>query len=51
MPPAVRVAEPSNHGGMITGPGVANILISGKPVVVGDMHVCPLLSVSCHSCF
>jgi len=43
MPAAARVTDLSNHGGTITGPGVANVLIGGKPAAVaGDLHVCVL---------
>ena len=43
MPPAARVGDVSNHGGTLTGPGVATVLIGGKPAAVaGDLHVCSL---------
>jgi len=43
MPAAARVGDTSNHGGTIVGPGVATVLIGGKPAAVaGDMHVCSL---------
>lgn len=43
MPPAARVGDTSNHGGTITGPGVATVLISSKPAAIaGDLHVCSL---------
>lgn len=43
MPAAARVGDVSIHGGTITGPGVATVLISGMPAaVVGDLHVCAL---------
>ena len=41
MPFAARVTDPSGHPGIITGPGVATVLIGGLPAaVVGDMHTC-----------
>lgn len=41
MPPAARVGDPTGHPGVITGPGVATVLIGGMPAaVVGDMHAC-----------
>lgn len=41
MPPAARLTDPSGHPGIITGPGVPNVLIGGLPAaVVGDMHAC-----------
>lgn len=47
MPPAARVGDVSTHGGTITGPGVATVLIAGQPAAVaGDLHVCPLPPVS-----
>ena len=47
MPPAARVGDVSNHGGTITGPGVATVLIGGMPAsVLGDIHVCSLPPVS-----
>jgi uncharacterized Zn-binding protein involved in type VI secretion len=43
MPPAARLGDTSNHGGTLTGPGVATVLIGGKPAsVAGDLHVCSL---------
>jgi uncharacterized Zn-binding protein involved in type VI secretion len=43
MPAAARVGDLSDHGGTITGPGVSNVLIGGKPAaVIGDSHVCVL---------
>jgi uncharacterized Zn-binding protein involved in type VI secretion len=43
MPAAVRVGDVSNHGGTVTGPGVATVLIGGMPATVaGDLHVCVL---------
>jgi uncharacterized Zn-binding protein involved in type VI secretion len=43
MPPAARTGDTSNHGGTVTGPGVATVLIGGKPAsVAGDLHVCSL---------
>ena len=41
MPPAARVGDPTGHPGVITGPGVATVLIAGTPAaVVGDLHTC-----------
>jgi len=41
MPPAARVADVSNHGGMIIGPGKATVLIGGMPAaVLMDLHIC-----------
>ena len=43
MPFAARVGDPTGHPGMISGPGVATVLIGGMPAaVVGDMHVCSM---------
>lgn len=43
MPPAARVTDTTTHGGTITGPGVATVLISGMPAAVaGDLHMCTL---------
>jgi uncharacterized Zn-binding protein involved in type VI secretion len=43
MPPAARTGDTSNHGGTLTGPGVATVMIGGKPAAVaGDLHVCSL---------
>ena len=43
MPAAARVGDTSVHGGTITGPGVATVLIGGKPAAVaGDIHACVL---------
>lgn len=41
MPPAARVGDPTGHPGIVTGPGVATVLIGGLPAaVVGDTHTC-----------
>ncbi len=41
--PAARVGDQTAHGGTITGPGCATVLIGGKPAaVMGDMHACPM---------
>jgi uncharacterized Zn-binding protein involved in type VI secretion len=43
VPPAVRVGDPTVHGGVVTGPGVATVLIGGQPAaVLGDMHACAI---------
>jgi uncharacterized Zn-binding protein involved in type VI secretion len=43
MPPAARVGDPTGHPGVITGPGVATVLILGMPAAVaGDLHTCSL---------
>lgn len=43
MPSAARVTDQSNHGGTLTGPGVATVLIGGKPAaVLGDLHSCTI---------
>ncbi|MGE0441808.1 MAG: PAAR domain-containing protein [Gemmatimonadales bacterium] len=40
---AARVGDPTSHPGSIAGPGVANVLIDGKPAaVVGDLHSCAM---------
>jgi uncharacterized Zn-binding protein involved in type VI secretion len=41
MPPAARVGDPTGHPGVITGPGVATVMIGGMPAAVaGDLHTC-----------
>lgn len=41
MPAAARVGDPTNHPGVITGPGVPTVLIGGQPAaVLGDVHAC-----------
>jgi uncharacterized Zn-binding protein involved in type VI secretion len=43
MPPAARLLDPTSHGGLISGPGVATVIISGQPAAVaGDIHICPI---------
>lgn len=43
MPAAARVGDVTNHGGTVTGPGVATVLIGGMPAaVLGDLHACSL---------
>ena len=42
MPPAARVLDITSHGGVILGPGCANVLIGGQMAArVGDAQVCP----------
>ena len=41
--PAARVGDPSSHPGLIAGPGVATVIIEGRPAaVVGDVHTCAM---------
>ena len=41
MPPAARVGDTTVHGGTVTGPGVATVMIGKMPAaVMGDLHVC-----------
>jgi uncharacterized Zn-binding protein involved in type VI secretion len=43
--PAARVGDSTAHGGVITGPGVATVLIGGQPAaVMGDQHTCPMVN-------
>lgn len=43
MPAAARLGDTTNHGGTITGPGEATVLIGGAPAAVAsDMHLCAL---------
>ena len=43
MFPAARVGDITNHGGTVTGPGEATVLIEGMPAAVqADMHTCAL---------
>ena len=43
MPFAARVGDPTGHPGVITGPGVALVLIGGMPAAVqGDLHTCAM---------
>lgn len=43
MPPAARVTDPTGHPGLISGPGVATVLIGGLPAaVLGDTHACSM---------
>ncbi|MGZ4353342.1 MAG: PAAR domain-containing protein [Gaiellaceae bacterium] len=43
MPPAARVGDTTVHGGAVTGPGVATVLIGGMPAaVLGDLHACAI---------
>ena len=50
MPPAARVGDLTPHPGVITGPGVATVLIGGRPAArVGDLSGCgaPILPPGC----
>ena len=43
MPPAARVGDPTNHPGVIGGPGVRTVLIGSRPAAVagiGVIHIC-----------
>ena len=43
MPAAARITDPSGHPGMISGPGVPNVLIGGLAAAVqGDLHTCAM---------
>ena len=43
MPPAARITDPTAHPGLISGPGVATVLIGGLPAaVMGDTHACSM---------
>lgn len=43
MPPAARVGDPTAHPGVVAGPGVPTVLISGQPAAaVGDLHTCAM---------
>ena len=42
MPAAVTVTDLSTHGGLVTGPGVATVLICGKPAAVLGERVLPV---------
>ncbi len=43
MAAAARVGDPTNHGGVIIGPGAPTVMIGGMPAaVMGDTHVCPI---------
>jgi uncharacterized Zn-binding protein involved in type VI secretion len=47
MPPAARITDVCGHPGIITGPGVPNVLIGGLPAaVVGDLHACAMPPVA-----
>ena len=43
MPSAARLTDITTHGGSITGPGVATVLIGKMPAAVAsDIHTCAL---------
>jgi uncharacterized Zn-binding protein involved in type VI secretion len=43
MPPAARLLDSSGHPGLVSGPGVATVLIGKMPAaVVGDTHTCTM---------
>ena len=43
MPPAARLTDPTAHPGLVSGPGVATVLIGGLPAAVaGDLHSCAM---------
>lgn len=45
MAAAARVGDPTNHGGVVIGPGVPTVLIGGMPAaVMGDNQSCPMVT-------
>ncbi len=43
MPEAARISDPTNHAGIVIGPGCPTVIIDGMPAaVVGDLHICGL---------
>jgi uncharacterized Zn-binding protein involved in type VI secretion len=43
VPPAARVGDPTAHPGVVSGPGVATVLIGLRPAAVaGDLHTCAI---------
>lgn len=43
MPEAARISDPTNHAGIVIGPGYPTVIINGMPAaVVGDLHICGL---------
>jgi uncharacterized Zn-binding protein involved in type VI secretion len=49
MPPAARILDPTGHPGVITGPGVPTVLITGLPAaVLGDAHACAFPGLPSH---
>ncbi len=43
--PAARITDMTAHGGVISGPGIPNVLIGKLPAAtLGDMHVCPMVT-------
>ena len=49
MPAAVRLGDTSTHGGTVTGPGIATVLIGGMPAAVAtDMHTCAIPPSAAH---
>lgn len=49
MSSAARVGDTTTHGGIVSGPGVATVLIGGQPAaVMGDTHACPIPAITGH---
>ncbi len=49
MPPAARILDPTGHPGVIAGPGVPTVLITGLPAaVLGDAHACAFPGLPSH---
>lgn len=43
MPEAARISDPTNHAGIVIGPGCPTVIIDGMPAAVaGDLHICGL---------
>lgn len=44
MSAAARLGDLTTHGGVITGPGAATVIIGGMPAaVMGDIHTCAIV--------
>ena len=42
MPPAARITDPTDHGGVVVPPGVPTVLVGGLPAaVLGENTTCP----------
>lgn len=49
MPPAARMLDPTDHPGVVSGPGVPTVLIGGLPAAtVGTLHTCAFPGVVPH---
>jgi uncharacterized Zn-binding protein involved in type VI secretion len=54
MPPAVRIGDPNEAGGLAMSPGARSVLINGRPACITGTSVsphlpCPVMKIHCRA--